>query len=91
MSVERCIFCGVEIPEGIQVCPDCERKVMLVNEHRKNFNDVNRGIDCPSEYLERCEEQWEKNGALEKKRKDYLTSFRNWTQKVRDTLRSVLG
>ncbi len=22
---ERCLFCGAEIPEGRQVCPDCER------------------------------------------------------------------
>ncbi len=24
----HCIMCGAEIPEGLMVCPDCERKVM---------------------------------------------------------------
>lgn len=25
MSVEKCLFCGADIPEGRQVCPLCEK------------------------------------------------------------------
>lgn len=27
MSVDRCVMCGEIIPEGRQVCPDCQRRV----------------------------------------------------------------
>ena len=28
MNGEYCVFCGTEIPEGRQVCYECERKFM---------------------------------------------------------------
>lgn len=35
MSVERCILCGEEIPEGQQCCPSCRMKVINM-ENRKH-------------------------------------------------------
>ena len=35
---ERCAMCGAEIPEGRQVCPNCERRVM--SEEEKKFEYV---------------------------------------------------
>ena len=30
MSEERCVCCGNVIPEGRQVCPNCERRIGVV-------------------------------------------------------------
>ena len=26
-GADRCLFCGAEVPEGIMVCPPCEREL----------------------------------------------------------------
>lgn len=43
MNSEYCVCCGTEIPEGRQVCPDCEAKVYKSkdgdnDEKRKTYN-----------------------------------------------------
>lgn len=35
MSVEKCLFCGAEIPEGRQVCPLCEKTAAEENPKRR--------------------------------------------------------
>ena len=36
MNSEYCVCCGEEIPEGRQVCPDCEAKVYNSKEGDEN-------------------------------------------------------
>lgn len=33
MSSNLCVMCGVDIPEGRQVCPSCKEKAMMVNRN----------------------------------------------------------
>lgn len=35
-EAEKCIFCGEQIPEGIQVCPLCEKNIVKI--HPKEYN-----------------------------------------------------
>ena len=44
MSTERCVACGVEIPEGRQVCPNCE--ITLNNEIFANYRNNETGVRC---------------------------------------------
>ncbi len=31
---ETCVFCGAEIPEGSQICPECKRKIKYTQPYR---------------------------------------------------------
>ena len=56
----RCVICGEIIPEGRQVCPNCDAgkgEVMKKKEHDETFDQielVQKGIDC--ERLNKCDE-----------------------------------
>lgn len=36
----RCVICGEEIPEGRQVCPECEKKQETVLMNCRNVRKV---------------------------------------------------
>lgn len=35
-KADRCLFCGAIIPEGRQICPNCERERMLLGYGKKS-------------------------------------------------------
>ena len=46
-STDRCVCCGVYIPEGRQVCPICEAKLNdhVISEVRIAIEDKEKGKD----------------------------------------------
>ena len=42
ISEERCVVCGSVIPEGRQVCPDCEKG----NQPAGRDDNADLGVDC---------------------------------------------
>ena len=55
MNTERCVCCGDEIPEGVQLCRSCSRDIMRepfeTREDCKHYNSNGyfcelTGIDC---------------------------------------------
>ena len=64
-DADKCAFCGEIIPEGIQVCPICEREVPMGNKDNPYFNS--EGYADPTAYAAMRTIQREENAVLDSK------------------------
>lgn len=54
MNVEKCYFCGAEIPEGRQICPICEK---LATENKLKRRNTKRFIPHLNGSLKRSKDR----------------------------------
>lgn len=45
MEAEKCLFCGADIPEGQQICPQCEKKYTPPDQELLRAFDEGRPVE----------------------------------------------
>lgn len=92
MNDTKCLFCGSIIPEGRQVCPNCERKAVSGKLNRADFRRLQRTQEKQKRTYTVTEQQLNKmvkTAALELLEKGIREYRDNEIQMLREDIRKI--
>ena len=61
MDTDRCVSCGVVIPEGRQVCWGCERNIVKIGSILQSYNATKDDVVKAYEFIEKGTKKNEKD------------------------------
>lgn len=61
MDTDRCVSCGVVVPEGRQVCWGCERNIVKIGSILQSYNATKDDVVKAYEFIEKGTKKNEKD------------------------------